>query len=60
MGPNRIYYDAANGDDYKVYVPQDYLRMSRHPLQSCQYPLIELYGVSVSERSWKNANDMDC
>ena len=36
LGPNRIYFDATNGDDYKVHVPDNYLQMSRHPLLSCQ------------------------
>ena len=35
IGPNRIYYDASNGEDYKIHVPADYLRMSRHPLIGC-------------------------
>ena len=56
LGPNRIYYDASNGDDYKVYVPNNYLQMSRHPLLSCQQPLIELHGVLTSNRQWKLAN----
>ena len=35
IGPNRIYYDATNGDDFKVHVPNDYLGMSRHALLNC-------------------------
>lgn len=58
LGPNRIYYDASNGDDYKVHVPDNYLQMPRHPLLSCQQPVIEIYGVLTSNREYKLANDM--
>lgn len=59
IGPNRIYYDATNGDDYKVHVPNDYLGMPRHSLLSCTQPLIEIYGVQTSNRDWKNAHEID-
>ena len=35
LGPNRIHYDASDGDEYKVLVPADYMRMSRHPIMAC-------------------------
>ena len=59
IGPNRIYYDPTNGDDYKVYIPCEYLRMSRHPLNATTHPLVEVYAVLTTNREWKNANDMD-
>lgn len=59
VGPNRIYYDASNGDDFKIHVPCDYLRMVKHPVLSCEQPMVEIYGVNLSNREWRNANDMD-
>ena len=59
LGPNRIYYDSSDGDEYKVWVPADYLRMNRHPLISCPQPMIEVYGTSNNNRDVKLANKLE-
>ena len=59
VGPNRIHFDASNGDDFKIHVPEGYLKMKRHPLLGCQQPLIEIYVTSNSNRDCKLANNMD-
>ena len=35
IGPNRIHYDAANGEDYRIHVPVEYARLPGDPLRSC-------------------------
>ena len=59
MGANRIYYDPSDGDEYKVFVPADYMRMSRHPLLNQAMPTIEVYTTLMSNRRVKLANVMD-
>ena len=59
LGPNRIYYDSSDGDEYKVWVPADYLRMNRHPLISCPQPMIEVFGTSNNNRDVKLANTLE-
>ena len=59
VGPNRIYYDATDGDEYKIFVPSDYLRKTRHALLSCPQPLIEVYTTPSSNREFKLAGAMN-
>ena len=56
VGPNQIYYDATNGEDYKVLIPAGYLNMPRHPITDATQPLIEIYGIKNTNRSFKLAN----
>ena len=32
LGPNRIYFDPMDGEQFKVLVPSDYLHSGRHPI----------------------------
>ena len=59
VGPNQIYYDASDGDEYKVCVPRDYLRLTRHPLLNCVKPSVEIFATSSSNRNCKLANSMN-
>ncbi len=59
VGPNRIYFDSSDGDEYKIHIPSDYLNMNRHPLLDCALPMIELFGTQISNRQLKLSNAMD-
>ena len=59
VGPNQIYYDASDGDEYKVCVPRDYLRQARHPLLKCAKPSVEIFAISSGNRNCKLANSMN-
>lgn len=59
VGPNKIYFDASDGDDYKVHVPEGYLRKNRHPILGVNQPLIEIYCTLSSNRDCQLANTMD-
>ena len=56
VGSNRIYYESSSGDQFKVFVPRDYLRMNQHPIAHESQPLIEVYGTSSSNSQVKLAN----
>ena len=59
MGPNCITFDPLSGEEFKVYLPNNYLGISPHPLKS-QNPLIEVYTiVGTSESALKSAATSD-
>lgn len=59
VGPNRIYFDPSDGDEYKIHVPNNYLSMNRHPLLDCALPTIEIFRTQTSNRQLKLCNAMD-
>ena len=58
VGPNRVFYDSADGEEYKIFVPVDYLRNNTHPILNYPQPIIELYGTKIGNRELKLGNQM--
>jgi hypothetical protein len=55
VGPNRIYYDSLNGEEFKILVPNGYANLQIHPLMTSQ-PLVEIYCVDSTDKSFYLAN----
>lgn len=57
VGPNRIYYDLLNGEEFKIFVPCNYnnLPVQLHPLVQAQ-PTVEVYCIDVNDKSIRLAN----
>lgn len=46
IGPNRIYYDSLNDDEFKVFLPHGYQGLQQNPLLNEVQPTIEVYSTS--------------
>lgn len=49
IGPNRIYYDSLNGEEFKIYLPAGYAHQHSHPLSAAQ-PRLEIYCAERLDR----------
>lgn len=53
VGPNRIYFDYMNGDEFKIFIPNGYSNLPAHlhPLMVGQ-PTIEMYCVDSKDKTF--------
>lgn len=55
IGPNRIYYDSLNGDEFKVLLPQGFCGQQFSALLNEAQPTIEVYSTSLKNSNIKLA-----
>jgi hypothetical protein len=58
IGPNRIYYDSLNGDEFKVHLPHGFCGQQFSPLLGEQQPTIEVYSTSSKNSNIKLATQL--
>ena len=58
IGPNRIYYDALQSQEFKVLVPPNFGGMRLNPFETESQPQIEVYGTQSNNKSIKLANEL--
>lgn len=59
VGPSQIFFDALNGDEFKIFIPNGYNNLPHHlhPLMINQ-STIEIFCMSSKDKTFKLANEM--